>query len=300
VILSRIVRFPLSRIVMASCCVGGVSYGTQRLMLRLGIVRRMYDLEGSPHLYAVSMLVSFLAGYLAYVRFVERRPASELRIAPAPLELGAGTLLGAALFALTIGAIALAGGYHVTEVRGLRAALPWILLFLASGVAEEILVRGVVFRIVEEWLGTWIALAVSSLLFGLAHAANPHATVLGALAIALEAGVLLAAGFVLTRRLWLPIGVHFGWNFAQGGIFGVAVSGIPFDGVLKSSLSGPTILSGGDFGAEASIFALVFCLTAGVGLLARARRIGRFVPAPWTRRRAPGAGSPAPDVAPPR
>ncbi len=294
-ILTRIIRFPLTRIVIASCCVGGASYGTQRLLQALGVVPRIFDVAGSPDSYAVSMLVSFLAAYLAYVRLVERRPVSELRAARAPLETGVGILAGAGLFALSIGAIGLAGGYHVTEIRSLRVALPWILLFLASGVAEEILMRGVVFRIVEEWLGTWIALAVSSLLFGLAHAANPHATVLSGLAIALEAGILLAAAFVLTRRLWLPIGLHVGWNFAQGAIFGVAVSGIPFDGILKSSLSGPAILSGGAFGAEASIFAVVSCLAAGVGLLVKAHRIGRFIRAPWARR-ASAAVSPASDA----
>jgi len=297
VILSRIVRFPLSRIVIASCCVGGASYGTELVKLRLGLVSKMYDVEGSPPLYAVSLLLSFLAGYLVYVRLVERRPVGELRAAAAPRELGAGFLLGTGLFALTIGAIGLAGGYHVTEVRGLSVALPTVLLFLAAAVSEEIIVRGVVFRIIEEWLGTWIALAVSSLLFGLAHAANPHATVLSGLAIALEAGILLAAAFVLTRRLWLPIGLHFGWNFAQGGIFGVAVSGIPFDGILKSNLSGPAILSGGAFGAEASIVAVVICLAAGVGLLVRAHRIGRFIPVPWARRGVPGIASSAPGAA---
>ena len=178
----------------------------------------------------------------------------------------------------------------MTRFEGIRAGAPWLFLSVASGFAEEILVRGVIFRITEEGLGTWIALAISSLLFGMAHVANPGATVLSGLAIALEAGVLLAAGFVLTRRLWLPIGLHAGWNFVQGGVFGVAVSGFQFGGILKSGLHGPEILSGGAFGAEASIFAVGFCLLAGIALLAAARRLGRFVPPFWSR---PRSGPPA-------
>ena len=288
--LSRFVRFPLTRIVIACCALGGTSFGTQVTLLRMGLVRALYDAAASPYLYSVSTLLAFVASYVVYVRVVERRSVGELAPAKGPVDLGAGFLLGTGLFTITIGSIWLAGCYEVTGFVGIRAAAPWLVLSLASGFAEEILVRGVIFRITEEGLGTWIALAISSLLFGVAHIHNPGATVLSGLAVALEAGVLLAAGFVLTRRLWLPIGLHAGWNFVQGGVFGVAVSGFQFGGILKSGLHGPEILSGGAFGAEASIFAVVYCLVAGVCLLVAARRAGRFVPPLWAR---PRGGTPA-------
>ena len=79
---------------------------------------------------------------------------------------------------------------------------------------------------------------------------NPEATWIAVLCIAVEAGVLLAAAYITTRRLWLPIGLHFAWNFTQGGIFGVPVSGFRVRGLLKSTLTGPELLSGGAFGAE--------------------------------------------------
>ncbi|OLD64508.1 MAG: hypothetical protein AUI47_05680 [Acidobacteria bacterium 13_1_40CM_2_68_5] len=288
--LSRFVRFPLTRIVIACCALGGASFETQVTLLRMGLVRALYDPAASPYLYSVSTLLAFVASYVVYVGVVERRSVGELSPAKGPVDLGAGFLLGIGLFTITIGSIWLAGGYEVTGFDEFRAAGPWLFLSVASGFAEEILVRGVIFRITEEGLGTWIALAISSLLFGMAHIRNPGATLLSGLAVALEAGVLLAAGFVLTRRLWLPIGLHAGWNFAQGGIFGVAVSGFQFGGILKSGLHGPEILSGGAFGAEASIFAVVYCLVAGVCLLVAARRAGRFVPPFWAR---PRGGTPA-------
>ena len=77
---------------------------------------------------------------------------------------------------------------------------------------------------------------------------NPNATLFSSFAIAMEAGVLLGAAYVLTRRLWLAVGIHFAWNFTQGGIFGGRVSGITMDGLLESQLSGPTLFSGGSSG----------------------------------------------------
>jgi len=289
-LLLRILRFPLTRLVIAVSALGGAWYAVQSLLLATGAIPEIGDATASPHLSSIATLVAFVLAYVLYVRVVEWRPARELSIRGAPLELGAGAFVGAGLFTLTIVSIWAAGCYAVTGIEGARAAAPALSLALGSGVAEEILVRGVIFRITEEGLGTWLALVISSLLFGLAHAANPHASVVSALAVALEAGVLLAAAFVLTRRLWLAIGLHFAWNFVQGGVFGVAVSGHEIGGLLKGRLSGPAILSGGPFGAEASVFAVAYCLAAGVFLLYQAHGMGRFVPPPWRRRPAPGGG----------
>ncbi len=289
-LLLRVLRFPLTRLLIASCALGGAWYGAQRLLLAAGAIPEIGDPATSPHLSSIATLVAFALVYVLYVRVVEWRPARELSIKGAPLELGAGAFVGAGLFTLTIVSIWAAGCYEVTGVAGARAAAPALSLALGSGVAEEILIRGVIFRITEEGLGTWLAIVISSLLFGLAHAANPHASLVSGLAVALEAGVLLAAAFVLTRRLWLPIGLHFAWNFVQGGVFGVAVSGHAIGGLLKGRLSGPALLSGGPFGAEASVFAVAYCLAAGVFLLYQAHGMGRFVAPPWRRRPAAGGG----------
>lgn len=76
--------------------------------------------------------------------------------------------------------------------------------------------------IVEEALDTWSALVITVALFGLAHLGNPKGSLYGAAAIGIEAGLLLGAAYVLTRRLWLAIGIYFGWNFMQAGVFGVS------------------------------------------------------------------------------
>ncbi|MGH9703358.1 MAG: lysostaphin resistance A-like protein, partial [Candidatus Acidiferrales bacterium] len=144
--------------------------------------------------------------------------------------------------------------------------------------------RGFLFRLIQLAGGTWIAIVISSALFGLAHAFNPGASFTSTLAIALEAGVLLAAAFIVTRRLWLPIGIHAGWNFAEGSLFGMAVSGgHSRSSLLAGALKGPVILTGGEFGPEASVVAIAVCLAAAAFLLRRSSRLGLLIRPPWSR-----------------
>lgn len=289
----RILRFPLTRLLIAACALGGTWYVVQILLVAAEARNELGDPVSSPHLESFATAAAFALVYVLYVLAIERRPVRELSLKGAPLELLAGGFLGAGLFTLTIVSIWAAGGYDVSGWNGVLAAAPALSLSLGSGFTEEILVRGVIFRITEEGLGTWSAIAISSSIFGLAHMGNPNATAFSVVAIALEAGVLLAAAYILTRRLWLAIGLHAAWNFVQGGVFGVAVSGHAMGGLLSARLSGPDILSGGEFGAETSVFAVIYCLAAGAFLLVKAHGLKRFVALPWRR---PAAAA-APPVA---
>jgi membrane protease YdiL (CAAX protease family) len=229
-----------------------------------------------PVLGSLVIMVVASHSYRAYVGWVEKRPLSEFAPRGALAELGGGFLIGALLFAGTIGALALLGVYRTTGTGAWSDAIAPLAAAMAAGLLEEILFRGVIFRITEESLGSGIALLISASLFGLIHLIDPHATLQDAVAIIFEAGILLAAAYMVTRRLWLPIGAHVGWNFTQGGIFGAAVSGNPVNGLLHGTLNGPAFLAGGEFGAEASIVSIVLCTLAGGALLALARRRGHF------------------------
>ena len=125
---------------------------------------------------------------------------------------------------------------------------------------------------------------VTSALFGAVHAANPGANLFSSLAIALEAGVILAGAYAVTGRLWMPIGLHAGWNFAEGALFGMSVSGGPESAALSHGiLRGPTILTGGAFGPEASIVAVLLCLAVGVILLWHTVRLAQVEHPMWKR-----------------
>jgi membrane protease YdiL (CAAX protease family) len=225
-----------------------------------------------------------LLAYRWVVRRTEHREPVELAWRDAVAGTRTGVLVGVAMFGAVIAGIALLGGYHVDGWGSVTGAAGLVGLSVAAGVTEELLFRGVLFRIVEERAGTWGALALTAAVFGAMHLANSDATLWGGIAIAVEAGTMLAAAYAATRRLWLPIGLHVGWNFAQGGIFGTEVSGNDTaTGLLHGVTSGPVALSGGTFGPEASILAVLAGLTMTAVFLSVAHRRGRIVPA---RRRA--------------
>lgn len=219
-----------------------------------------------------SVLVACLS-YLAYVRVVERRSVSELSRVGAIKELGAGVAIGAWLVIVIVGALWVLGDYVVVGTNAVMVLLVAFANDASGAVVEEILFRAIVFRISEEALGTWLALLISALLFGLLHIGEPRA-----IPVALAASVLLSCAYMLTRRLWLPIGIHFAWDFTQDGVFGVAAGA---KGLLQAKLAGPSFLSGGEIGIEASILALVVVLIADLYLLMMAGRRGRFVEPPW-------------------
>ncbi|MES2989648.1 MAG: CPBP family intramembrane glutamic endopeptidase [Pseudomonadota bacterium] len=216
--------------------------------------------------------------YRAAVRYAENRPVSELSIRHLPAELLAGLFIGGVLMAASIGVL-WAMGWAIVTPRPIAQWLPAIRESIQSGVVEEILFRLVVLRLTWRAFGAWWALAFSALLFGALHLANPNASIFAALCIAFEAGILLATFYILTGRAWAPIGVHAGWNFTQGWIFGAAVSGSPggFAGgpLLTVPAPGvPELFSGGSFGPEASLPGLLVCTAAGLSLLWLAWRKG--------------------------
>ncbi|WP_330274743.1 CPBP family intramembrane metalloprotease [Lentzea sp. NBC_00516] len=199
--------------------------------------------------------------------------------------LGRGALLGFGLFCAMMLVILVFGGVDGLSWGSFFGFLGLAGMMSSVAVMEEVLFRGVLFRILEERAGTVISLVVSSLLFGATHLVNVNATLWGALAIGLTGGAMLASAYVVTQSLWFPIGLHFAWNFTHAGLFGIAVSGsndVP-NGLLRTTLSGSSVLTGGTFGPEASLIALLVCLAATVLLLRRAARAGQI--RPWPARR---------------
>ncbi|MDX3190590.1 CPBP family intramembrane metalloprotease [Streptomyces sp. MN03-5084-2B] len=246
--------------------------------------------DGNPWLTLFFGGLTAVLAVVAYrwvVRKTEHRAVTELAGSGARRALGRGTLIGIAMFAAVIANIALLGAYEIRGWGSVPGALGLVGFMAAAAVTEELLFRGILFRIVENRLGTWLALALSGLVFGLVHLFNEHASLWGAIAIAVEGGGLLTSAFIATRKLWLPIGLHFGWNFAGAGIFGAVVSGKDAtEGLLTAATSGPSIVTGGDFGPEGSLYSVLFCVLATSAFLWLAHRRGRLVP----RRRAERAG----------
>lgn len=229
---------------------------------------------------------AMLAVYAAVVHFVERRPVGELALPGRGREFGLGLLLGAGLYTVCVLVLVALGHCRIEATGAWQVLLPGFLLAIGTGFYEELWFRGGVFRLTEEWFGSWIAIVVSSAAFGWVHLSTEGATVLDVTFIAIEAGLLLAAAYMLTGRLWLGIGFHGAWNFTQGSVFSGAVSGNAApQGLFRTTMTGPELLTGGSFGMEASLVALVLMTGTGLVMLAMAVRRGRIVPPAWMRRR---------------
>lgn len=274
----RMLAMPLARLVV----LGGAIF-----LLLAKSNEFMAGLSGRPLAAAaavVGMAAAGVAVYVGFGRLVERRRVDELSLAGMGRELGLGLAVGAGLYAGCVLILMVLGIYRIEGLNPWVFLLPAVAMALSSGIFEELLFRGVLFRTVEDVFGSWVSLAVSSLVFGFVHLINPAATVMGAVFISIEAGLLLAAAYMVTRRLWLGIGFHIAWNYTQSGIFSGIVSGNDSDpGLIRASIDGPLALTGGSFGLESSLVAFLLCTATGLILLAIAIRRGHVVPPVWRR-----------------
>lgn len=278
----RILRFPLTLFVIEAAIfivLGAFVEGS-------GVARRAGLSPPGFFLYTVAGAVIFVLVWKAVRRWIEGERDREFALPGAAKELGAGLLAGFLLFSIMTGIVALLGGIEIVGVRpfGRTQFWEWAALGIASGLVEETLFRGIMLRQLEKVVGTWWALAATSVLFGGLHILNPDATWTGAIAIMVEAGILLGACYLYTRRLWLAAGLHAAWNFTQAWVFSVPVSGTGQSiGILVTRRMGPEWLTGGDFGLEASMAAVFVATLAGLFLLRQVYRKHGFVAPMWRR-----------------
>ncbi len=228
---------------------------------------------------ALSTIVSLPAITLA--TWIARRGLDRRSFRSLGLELGAGwprdLLVGFAI------PIPLFGLIYLFELgmgwlefqswgwaeRGVLATAVGVLLmllaFVAVGFYEELLFRGYYLQNLKDGINPTIAVLATSAAFGLAHLGNLNASLTSTLGI-FAAGLFLAFAWLRTQALWLPIGIHIGWNFLQGPVFGFEVSGIPTPSLVRHVVNGPELITGGAFGPEAGLLVLP-AMALGAGLI---------------------------------
>ena len=223
-----------------------------------------------------SMVVSVcLAG-----KFLDNRPFTDFGFhlnCTWWLDLIFGLFLGAILISLvfiieiTLGWIIITGplAVYTNHLAFTHELVNSIIVFIAVGIQEETFSRGYHLRNIAEGItrpqikplqALILGWVISSILFGLFHTGNPHATIVSTIFIAL-AGLFLGLGFIFTGELAIPIGIHITWNYFQGTVFGFPVSGKnPIFSFLTTHQSGPILWTGGDFGPEAGLLSLLVIL----------------------------------------
>lgn len=223
----------------------------------------------------VSLVFTLVMGFLALLvykltlTYLARRSTPEITRQRAGIETVLGILTGTIFITGSALIIIALGGYSfqwASSADTSSIVISSIEKAIGAAIVEELIFRGLMFQAIAKLGGKPLALAVTSLFFGVAHLGNPGATLWSAFAIALEAGVLLGAAFLWRRNLWFAMGLHFAWNALEG-LLGIPVSGHSAAGLFTVKVNGAALLTGGDFGLEGSIVPVVISLLISIPML---------------------------------
>jgi len=223
--------------------------------------------------------VAAVAVYWLVMRRVARRSTPEIARRGAGREalLGGATGLGFVLVSALL--ITAFGGYSFSWaghgfVAVVRSA---VMVQIGAAVTEELLFRGLALQALEQLWGSRAAIVITGLFFGVAHLSAPGAGAWSALAIALEAGVMLGAAFLWRRSIWFVTGLHFAWNTTEQ-LLGIPVSGHTPEGLFTVDVHGSAVLTGGGFGLEAAMVPVVIGVLLAARMFVLARRGGALLP----------------------
>jgi membrane protease YdiL (CAAX protease family) len=294
-ILGKIIQFPFTRIIIAVIFIFPAATLHNFLVDHIisGIDKPLYYIILNAE--RVLNFFLFIISYWLFIKYVERRPAVEFSTKKALPEYGSGLALGGFLILLIVIPMAVLGYYKISGFDSGWWLINGAFQLSIGAFIEELVFRLIVFRLLEEMTGSWVALIVTSLFFGFAHLANENATIWSSVAISLQ-DLLIVGTFMYTRRLWMVWGLHFGWNYVQDAVLGMPNSGMTkMPSWIKPTVTGPEWFTGGAFGVEASYILVILCVIAGVFILYKAAQKNQFAPPMWRRKKSPTTeGEPTP------
>lgn len=215
--------------------------------------------------------------YWAVMRYVARRSMPEIAKSGAVTQALSGVAIGFGFITVSMLMLLTEFSFDERPGNGLSIVASMAAMSVGAAVTEELLFRGLALQALEKLCGSWAALTITAVLFGGLHLANPDATLWSSIAIAIEAGVLLGAAFLWKRNIWFVVGLHFAWNTTLG-LIGIPVSGHASQGLMTTNPTGPDLLTGGDFGLEASIVPVIVSLLIAIPMLIAAHRRGNLIP----------------------
>ncbi|MFJ8138917.1 lysostaphin resistance A-like protein [Streptomyces sp. NPDC096013] len=229
--------------------------------------------------------VAAVAVYWVVMRRVAGRSTPEIARQGAGREALYGGAVGLGFVLVSALLITVFGGYSFSWAGNGFFSVVWSAAMVQAGAAvtEELMFRGLALQALEQRWGSRAAIVITGLFFGVAHLAAPGAGAWSALAIALEAGVMLGAAFLWRRSIWFVAGLHFAWNVAEQ-LLGIPVSGHTPKGLFTVDIHGSALLSGGTFGLEASIVPVLLGVLLTVRMFVLAGRSGGLRPRRLVRR----------------
>jgi membrane protease YdiL (CAAX protease family) len=279
----KILHFPLTKIIIGLYVCGGIVVFGQILIEKLLNITSI-NKDYKNLIIGISGAILSIISYTYLFKFYDKRKITEFSKIGIIKNLTIGIILGVVLQSLTILVIYLNNGYSIVSINPILFLIPPLTMAVRSAIFEETLFRGIIFRITEEKLGSYIALLISALIFGALHLTSPNSSLVAGIGLAIQAGLLLAAAYIYSKNLWFPIAIHFAWNFTQSAIFGANVSGNTISKTLiTSKIEGAEWFTGGQFGPEGSIQATVFCLIATIILLILSHKEGKIIKPYWKK-----------------
>ena len=278
----RIINLPLTKIIL------GLLLCFTAYILAQQLVGKVLDLTTVDKNYRnlIKGILSSSFVILTYIYFYskfEKREIGEFSSKGIKKNILLGLLIGTALQGLTILVICVWGKFQIISINPFSYIITPFAVAFSVAIFEEILLRGIVFRIIEEKLGSYISLAISAIIFGAAHLLNPDSSLISTLCIGIV-GFMFGAAYIYSRSLWLPIAIHFSWNFVQSGIFGAITSGNEkTSSLFNTNISGDNLITGGAFGPEGTIQATIFWLLVSVILIVLITQQNELIKPFWKR-----------------
>ena len=281
--LSKILSFFLIKMIIGIAAVVGSVFLVESLGRSLLGQTQLTD-DFKNVIIAVADAIAALLTYVFVFRLYEQRKIKELSVASLGKNAIIGFATGLILQSFFILIIFIFGKYSIVHKNPVSFFIPSFAAAFTAGFVAEILIVGIFFRLAEENLGTLNTLVISFILFAVMHVSAEGATTLSVLSTAMQAGVLLPAVFIYSRNLWIPIFLHFAWDFAEPGIFGGINPGMSIDkSLFTSTISGASFLTGGQTGPQNSIQSLVCCSLVALIVLGMAKQKNHFIQPFWKK-----------------
>ncbi len=281
--LFKILNFFLVKIIIGIAVVGGCVFLMEWLRQILPDQTQLTnDLKNI--ITAIADALAALISYIFLFKLYEKRKIKELSASSFIKNAIIGFITGLSLQSLFIFVIYVCATYFIIHINPLSFLLPSLAASLTAGFVAEILIVGIFFRIAEQTLGTVITLIIFLLLFALMHINVANATAISIAATAIQAGILLPAVYIFSRSLWMPIFLHFAWDFSEPGIFGGINPGISINETLfTSKISGSFLITGDGTGPQNSVQSLLLCSIVAVIFLWFAKRKNNFIKPSWKK-----------------
>jgi membrane protease YdiL (CAAX protease family) len=273
--IKRVLHFPITKIIIGIVVPFSLFVVIQNFVLKPFFYSIIPDKSiADPIIIFISCIV-LLVSYYYLFRVYDKREINELSLKYFPKEMFGGFSFGFLTISLFIFILYLLGHYQAFSITTIHYTARLFTVLLFAGIVEDLFHRGLIVRVIEDWLGTHVAIVIA-MLVELQHVFNTNSD-LFSFSVDLIWGFTMAMMFIYTKRIWLPYFFHIGWNFAQP-FYGSNLTGQnDFGTIIQSKFTGPELLTGGEFGIENSIFTPSFLLVIGIVLYYLAKKEGKIV-----------------------